>query len=68
MSQPPKNITAVNPLTDKVPMIKYVRDRWGLALQESKNLVDEWYAEMQATFDKMIGITESEQRVLDGNR
>lgn len=59
---------AVNPLTDKIPMIKYVRDRWGLGLKESKDIVDEWYAEMKTAFDRMIGITESEQRVLDGNR
>jgi len=35
----------MNPLTDKIPMIKYVRDTWDLGLKESKDIVDAWYAE-----------------------
>jgi hypothetical protein len=34
---------AINPLKDKIPMIKYVRNTWDLGLKEAKDIVDAWY-------------------------
>lgn len=45
--------------TDKIPMIKLVRDRFDLGLKESKDLVDAWYAEMKETFDAMLAASPS---------
>jgi hypothetical protein len=50
---------AYQPLVDKIPVIKAVRNKWDLGLKESKDVVDAWYAEAKDTFDKDLAASPS---------